>query len=82
MELIAEGLSRLFEEIRVKENISDLRPEYQKVTEWAKIEYPPELPSTNLELPRLSTVFLWRRITLRSYLLKLSEFMDYSRTQS
>jgi hypothetical protein len=39
MGLIVEGLTKLFEEIRVKENLSDLRPEYQKVAEWAKIEY-------------------------------------------
>ena len=33
-----EGLTKLFEEIRVKESIRDLNPEYQKVAEWAKIE--------------------------------------------
>lgn len=38
MGLIVDGLTKLFEEIRVKENLSDLRPEYQKITEWAKIE--------------------------------------------
>ena len=37
--LIVEGLTKLFEEIRVKESLSELRPEYQKVAEWAKIEY-------------------------------------------
>lgn len=37
--LIVEGLTKLFEEIRVKTSIKDLRPEYQKVAEWAKIEY-------------------------------------------
>src|SRR5579862_9504543 len=39
MKLILEGLTRLFEEIKVKESIKDLKPEYQKVAEWAKIEY-------------------------------------------
>ena len=39
--LTAEGLTKLFEEIRVKESIRDLRPEYQKIAEWAKIEYVP-----------------------------------------
>jgi hypothetical protein len=39
--LMIEGLTKLFEEIRVKESIKDLQPEYQKVAEWAKIEYSP-----------------------------------------
>jgi hypothetical protein len=37
--LILEGLTKLFEDIKIKDNIKDLRPEYQKVAEWAKIEY-------------------------------------------
>jgi Domain of unknown function in PX-proteins (DUF3818) len=41
MELTIDGLTKLFEEIRVKESIQELRPEYQKVAEWAKIEYAP-----------------------------------------
>lgn len=36
---MVEGLTKLFEEIRLKETIKELRPEYQKVIEWAKIEY-------------------------------------------
>jgi Domain of unknown function in PX-proteins (DUF3818) len=34
-----EGLTKLFDEIKVKESIKDLSPEYQQVAEWAKIEY-------------------------------------------
>jgi PX domain/Domain of unknown function in PX-proteins (DUF3818) len=33
-----DALTKLFEEIKVKENIKDLSPEYQKICEWAKIE--------------------------------------------
>jgi hypothetical protein len=36
---LVDGLTKLFDEIRIKESIQDLRPEYQKVAEWAKIEY-------------------------------------------
>jgi predicted PhzF superfamily epimerase YddE/YHI9 len=32
------GLSHLFQEIRVKNSISQLKPEYQKFAEWLRIE--------------------------------------------
>ncbi|KAF2730167.1 hypothetical protein EJ04DRAFT_445738 [Polyplosphaeria fusca] len=34
----ANGLSHLFQEIRVKNTIKDLKPEYQKFAEWLRIE--------------------------------------------
>lgn len=34
----SNGLSSLFQEIRVKKTISDLKPEYQKFCEWLRIE--------------------------------------------
>ncbi|KAF2146615.1 uncharacterized protein K452DRAFT_323745 [Aplosporella prunicola CBS 121167] len=34
----ANGLSHLFQEIRVKNKISQLKPEYQKFAEWCRIE--------------------------------------------
>ena len=34
----SHGLSHLFQEIRVKNKISELRPEYQKFAEWLRIE--------------------------------------------
>jgi hypothetical protein len=34
----SNGLSRLFQEIRVKNSISELKPEYQKFAEWLRIE--------------------------------------------
>ena len=34
----ANGLTKLFGEIRVKEKLSDLSPEYQKFAEWLRIE--------------------------------------------
>ncbi|OJD29299.1 px domain-containing protein [Diplodia corticola] len=34
----ANGLSHLFQEIRVKNRISELKPEYQKFAEWCRIE--------------------------------------------
>ena len=34
----SHGLSHLFQEIRVKNHISELRPEYQKFAEWLRIE--------------------------------------------
>ncbi|KAF2085597.1 hypothetical protein K490DRAFT_46142, partial [Saccharata proteae CBS 121410] len=34
----ANGLSKLFQEIRVKNRISELKPEYQKFAEWCRIE--------------------------------------------
>ncbi|KAK8203968.1 hypothetical protein IWZ01DRAFT_522045 [Phyllosticta capitalensis] len=34
----ANGLSHLFQEIRVKNKISELKPEYQKFAEWCRIE--------------------------------------------
>ncbi|KAK0661138.1 PX domain-containing protein [Lasiodiplodia hormozganensis] len=34
----ANGLSHLFQEIRVKNKIADLKPEYQKFAEWCRIE--------------------------------------------
>ncbi|KAK9452468.1 hypothetical protein V1511DRAFT_507608 [Dipodascopsis uninucleata] len=33
-----DGLSRFFSEIREKDNIKDLSPQYQKFVEWARIE--------------------------------------------
>ena len=33
-----DGLSRLFQEIRVKKTIAELRPEYQRFAEWLRIE--------------------------------------------
>jgi len=48
--LITEGLTKLFEQIRIKESIRDLPPEYQKVAEWAKIEYPSSSAVANQEL--------------------------------
>jgi hypothetical protein len=35
---IADGLTSLFQEIKVKNTIADLKPEYQKVAEWLRIE--------------------------------------------
>lgn len=35
----ADGLTKLFKEIRVKIRIADLNPEYQKFAEWLRIEY-------------------------------------------
>ena len=32
------GLSHLFQEIRVKNTIAELKPEYQKFAEWLRIE--------------------------------------------
>lgn len=37
--MTADGLTKLFKEIRVKDRISDLAPEYQKFAEWLRIEY-------------------------------------------
>ncbi|KAF2271990.1 uncharacterized protein EI97DRAFT_437368 [Westerdykella ornata] len=34
----SNGLSHLFQEIRVKNSIAELRPEYQKFAEWLRIE--------------------------------------------
>ncbi|KAF2869301.1 hypothetical protein BDV95DRAFT_498709 [Massariosphaeria phaeospora] len=34
----SNGLSHLFQEIRVKNTIAELKPEYQKFTEWLRIE--------------------------------------------
>jgi hypothetical protein len=34
----SDGLSKLFKEIRAKEKIQDLAPEYQKFAEWLRIE--------------------------------------------
>jgi hypothetical protein len=34
----SNGLSRLFQEIRVKNTIAELKPEYQKFAEWLRIE--------------------------------------------
>jgi hypothetical protein len=34
----SNGLSRLFQEIRIKNSISELKPEYQKFAEWLRIE--------------------------------------------
>jgi hypothetical protein len=34
----SNGLSRLFQEIRVKNTITELKPEYQKFAEWLRIE--------------------------------------------
>ena len=34
----SNGLSRLFQEIRVKNSIAELKPEYQKFAEWLRIE--------------------------------------------
>ncbi|KAA8617184.1 PX domain containing protein [Pyrenophora tritici-repentis] len=34
----SNGLSHLFEEVRVKNSISELKPEYQKFAEWLRIE--------------------------------------------
>jgi len=36
--IAADGLTRLFKEIREKTRIADLSPEYQKFAEWARIE--------------------------------------------
>jgi hypothetical protein len=41
MAFFADGLSHLFQEIRVKNTISELKPEYQKFAEWLRIEYVP-----------------------------------------
>lgn len=35
----ADGLTRLFKEIKDKERIADLSVEYQKFAEWLRIEY-------------------------------------------
>ena len=35
----ADGLSKLFKEIRVKNTIAELSPEYQKFAEWLRIEF-------------------------------------------
>ena len=34
-----DGLTRLFQEIREKKTIPELRPEYKKFAEWLRIEY-------------------------------------------
>lgn len=34
-----DGLTRLFSEIREKNTIAELSPEYQKFAEWLRIEY-------------------------------------------
>lgn len=80
--LIAEGLTKLFEEIRAKDDIRDLLPEYQKVAEWAKIEYFIWLSVTDTELPPLFINFLLQRIILRKSLLKHGVFTDYYHIQS
>ena len=36
---IADGLSKLFAEIKVKDKIEDLSVEYKKFAEWLRIEY-------------------------------------------
>lgn len=38
-----DGLTKLFSEIREKNTIADLSPEYQKFAEWLRIEYVPDL---------------------------------------
>ena len=35
---IIDGLTKLFREIKVKNSISELSPEYQKFAEWLRIE--------------------------------------------
>ena len=38
---IADGLTKLFAEIKEKPKIADLTVEYQKFAEWLRIEYVP-----------------------------------------
>lgn len=35
----ADGLTKLFSEIREKSTVADLSPQYQKFAEWLRIEY-------------------------------------------
>ena len=35
---IADGLTKLFTEIKQKKTIAELKPEYQKFAEWLRIE--------------------------------------------
>lgn len=37
----ADGLTKLFSEIREKHTIEELSPKYQKFAEWLRIEYDP-----------------------------------------
>lgn len=34
----ADGLTKLFNEVKVKDRIADLSPEYRKFCEWLRIE--------------------------------------------
>lgn len=36
-------MTKLFKEIRIKERIADLNPEYQKFAEWLRIESAPQM---------------------------------------
>ena len=36
-----DGLTKLFSEIREKQTIEDLSPQYLKFAEWLRIEYAP-----------------------------------------
>jgi predicted PhzF superfamily epimerase YddE/YHI9 len=36
---VADGLTKLFAEIREKQTVEDLSPQYQKFAEWLRIEY-------------------------------------------
>ena len=35
----SDGLTKLFAEIRQKQTVQDLSPQYQKFAEWLRIEY-------------------------------------------
>ncbi|KAJ6157488.1 hypothetical protein N7470_005080 [Penicillium chermesinum] len=51
------GLTKLFAEIRVKNTIQELSPQYQKFAEWLRIEYATPKPQTCfdiLTLPRVA----------------------------
>ena len=77
---LVDGLTRLFQEIRVKDRIADLTTEYQKFAEWLRIEFVfapivQSLPNNNVGSLQQSTISSSQRITHPSCLRKLNEYI-------
>lgn len=78
----ADGLTKLFAEIKEKPKIADLTVEYQKFAEWLRIE---SVCKTNLRIeandttgwPQRFIIFFWQKKTLQNFWLKLSGFTPW-----
>lgn len=44
-----DGLTKLFAEIKQKNTIAELSPEYKKFAEWLRIEYALQMPMSNIQ---------------------------------